>query len=139
MNNFELSWDELKKKTYFGKPHVVILGAGASLAAFPDGDRYGSVLPLMNNLTEVLDLIKPLQQYGLDIKQNFEDIYSELVIKPELKILKDLVEKRVKDYFSILRLPDKPTIYDYLVLSLRDKDIIATFNWDPFLYRFLTN
>src|SRR5690606_3970494 len=28
-----------------------------------------------------------------------------------------------------------PTIYDYLVLSLRDKDLIATFNWDPFLYQ----
>lgn len=26
-------------------------------------------------------------------------------------------------------------IYDYLVLSLRSKDIIATFNWDPFLYQ----
>ena len=24
-----------------GRPHVVILGAGASLAAFPDGDRNG--------------------------------------------------------------------------------------------------
>jgi len=30
-------------------------------------------------------------------------------------------------------LPDTPTIYDYLVLSLREKDLIATFNWDPFL------
>lgn len=32
-----------------------------------------------------------------------------------------------------MELPDEPTIYDYLVLSLRDKDFIATFNWDPFL------
>lgn len=30
-------------------------------------------------------------------------------------------------------LPDKPTIYDFLILSLRRKDLIATFNWDPFL------
>lgn len=30
-------------------------------------------------------------------------------------------------------LPDNPTIYDYLVLGLREKDVIATFNWDPFL------
>ena len=30
-------------------------------------------------------------------------------------------------------MPDKPTIYDHLVLSLRDKDFIASFNWDPLL------
>ena len=32
-------------------------------------------------------------------------------------------------------LPLKPTIYDYLIMSLRDKDVIATFNWDPFLFQ----
>jgi len=32
-------------------------------------------------------------------------------------------------------LPDEPTIYDYMILSLRSKDHIATFNWDPFLYQ----
>ena len=31
-------------------------------------------------------------------------------------------------------MPDKPTLYDHLVLSLREKDLIATFNWDPFLF-----
>jgi hypothetical protein len=36
------------------RAHVVILGAGASLAAFPDGDKYGIKLPLMNNLVETL-------------------------------------------------------------------------------------
>ncbi|WP_226986710.1 hypothetical protein [Carboxydothermus hydrogenoformans] len=35
--------------------------------------------------------------------------------------------------FSSLELPDYPTIYDYLLLSLRKKDVIATFNWDPLL------
>lgn len=30
-------------------------------------------------------------------------------------------------------LPDEPTIYDFLVMSLTSKDLIATFNWDPFL------
>ena len=37
------------------------------------------------------------------------------------------------DYFSSLALPEHPSIYDYLVLGLRPKDVIATFNWDPFL------
>ena len=36
-------------------------------------------------------------------------------------------------YFSEMIIPDEPTLYDYLLLSLREKDIIATFNWDPFL------
>ncbi|MCR5517040.1 MAG: hypothetical protein K6F17_00535 [Lachnospiraceae bacterium] len=31
------------------------------------------------------------------------------------------------------KLPDTPTIYDYLVMGLTRKDLIATFNWDPFL------
>lgn len=30
-------------------------------------------------------------------------------------------------------MPDTPTLCDYLLLSLRNKDYIATFNWDPFL------
>ena len=33
-----------------------------------------------------------------------------------------------------MKLPDEPTIYDYLVLSLRPRDLLATFNWDPFLF-----
>jgi hypothetical protein len=36
---------------------------------------------------------------------------------------------------KICKLPNEPTIYDHLVLSLRPKDLIATFNWDPFLYQ----
>src|ERR1043166_171626 len=34
-----------------------------------------------------------------------------------------------------MELPDQATLYDHLVLSLRGKDIIATFNWDPFLWQ----
>ena len=30
-------------------------------------------------------------------------------------------------------IPDDVTLYDYLVLSLTDKDAIISFNWDPFL------
>jgi hypothetical protein len=50
------------------------------------------------------------------------------------------IGQKVFDYFSALRLPDTPTIYDYLLLALRPKDLIATFNWDPFLFQaFLRN
>jgi hypothetical protein len=34
-----------------------------------------------------------------------------------------------------LQLPESPTLYDHLVLSLRPKDVIASFNWDPFLWQ----
>lgn len=47
-------------------------------------------------------------------------------------LLKQL-EQRVYDYFGSLELFAHPTIYDYLVLALRRKDVIATFNWDPLL------
>lgn len=132
----ELSWEQLKQKTYFGRPHVVILGAGASLAALPEGDPSGAVLPVMNNLADVLELTNVIEQNGLKCHgRNFEDVYFEVAENSKLAGLKELIEERVSEYFSALRLPQTPTIYDYLVLSLREKDFIATFNWDPFLYR----
>jgi hypothetical protein len=36
-------------------------------------------------------------------------------------------------YFGALQLPEKPTIYDHLIMGLRETDLIATFNWDPLL------
>jgi hypothetical protein len=48
-----------------------------------------------------------------------------------------MLDARLRAYFSILELPPTPTLYDYLVLSLRPKDFIATFNWDPFLLQAL--
>ena len=36
------------------EPHVVILGAGASKAAFRHGDANGRSVPLMNELPEIL-------------------------------------------------------------------------------------
>jgi hypothetical protein len=44
------------------------------------------------------------------------------------------IEAIVNNYFSSLELPDHPTEYDYLLLSLRRKDAVFTFNWDPFLF-----
>jgi hypothetical protein len=44
------------------------------------------------------------------------------------------LERRVRAYFALLRLPDEATLYDRLILALQPNDIIATFNWDPLLY-----
>lgn len=117
-----------------GKPHVVILGAGASLAACPKGDRQGKPLPLMNNFVELLNLARVLDKSGIvHVHRNFEDVYSELFAKDDCVSVRMELEREIYQYFSSLQLPDNPTLYDHLVLSLRDKDVIATFNWDPFL------
>lgn len=56
--------------------HVVILGAGASLATLPDGDLNGKRLPIMNNLINIVGLEDLVSQFGKT--SNFEDVYSEL-------------------------------------------------------------
>ena len=122
--------------TSASRPHVVILGAGASLAACPEGDRNGRGLPLMDDLIDVLELRPLLEAESVDVLDtNFERIYSQLHGEPSRRGLCAQLEQRVRTYFSALRLPDEATIYDHLVLSLREKDAIATFNWDPFLWQ----
>lgn len=135
MRNLEYSRDEEIADTQVGRPHIVIIGAGASRAAFPKGDRNGHRLPLMNDLVAVLDLAADLRNAGISPDRNFEEIYSELSeLQPDASILGE-IRQRVDRYFSALQIPDEPTIYDALVLSLRPKDLIATFNWDPFLFQ----
>jgi hypothetical protein len=118
------------------RPHVVVLGAGASLAATPNGDRNGRQLPLMANLVDVVELRETLKKHKLDqfTDQNFEDLYSKIHSDPNNASALSEIEAIIESYFSSLALPNTPTIYDYLVLSLRPKDVIATFNWDPFLF-----
>lgn len=116
------------------RPHMVLLGAGASLAALPNGDKCGRQLPLMNNLIEVLSLGPLLDKCGIPHNGvNFEALYSGLIMSGQNPDIVQAIEASVFDYFHGMRLPDSPTIYDHLVLSLRPKDYIASFNWDPFL------
>ena len=122
---------ETNQVSIFG-PHVVILGSGASRAACPKGDRNGKPLPLMRDLNEILKLKSLFSEWKESLPKNFEDTYSILAERGETTKIEEL-EKRTYTYFHRLRLPDSPTIYDYLVLSLRDTDLIATFNWDPLL------
>jgi hypothetical protein len=115
-------------------PHVFILGAGASIAARKHWGGSGPELPSMQNLVSVLSLTDAVAEAGYDPnKIGFEALYDELATSGAHKDLRKKIEKRVPEYFSGLTLPEVPTIYDYLVLSLREKDLIATFNWDPFL------
>lgn len=117
------------------KPHVVILGAGASRAACPNGDLNGRSIPLMKDFIEVLQLEPLLTENGIKYKgEDFEEVFSELSSNHQANEVIPKIEEKIDRYFMGLRLPTRPTIYDHLVLSLRRKDIIATFNWDPFLF-----
>lgn len=120
--------------------HVVILGAGASYAStLLTPEKNGKKLPLMKNIIDVVglnDVLKNLPPDYQILKEDFEALYSKLAKSGMFLQEKYIIEEAVYNYFKELELPDEPTIYDYLVLSLRhDKDIIATFNWDPFLYK----
>lgn len=120
----------------FGRPHVVILGAGASRAAFPRGDRDGRSLPVMADFVETAGLQDTLEDARIaPPHDDFERIYASLCDDPRRDDLRQAIEERVQDYFRSLDLPEHPTLYDRLILSLRPKDVVATFNWDPFLWQ----
>lgn len=128
--------EELRKKVeerILNSPHVVILGAGASRTACPDGDKNGEILPLMDDFIEVLELDN-LKELNLDSQYtNFEDIYNLLAQNKKYDHIRRDLEEKVYNFFNNLIIPDKPTIYDHLLLSLEKKDVVATFNWDPLI------
>lgn len=115
-------------------PHVVIIGAGASIAACRL-DKNGKEASLLKNIHNVLGLTDELKEYNFSDEQmeDFEKLFSYINGKPEYKTLKEKLEHDVFEYFNKLQIPDEPTMYDYLILSLTEKDAIISFNWDPFL------
>ena len=130
-----LSLDDQIRDVSGKRRHLVLLGAGASLASCPNGDEFGKRLPLMHDLVNVTGLKELLERNRIDyIDQNFESLYSRLHENPNNQLLCLEINRKLQEYFRTLVLPRHPTIYDYLILSLREKDVIATFNWDPFLW-----
>lgn len=119
------------------RPHLVLLGAGASLAAFPNGEKNGLKLPSMANVVETVDgLADYFYKNGIAYSgKNFEDLYSTLYADPKYDEIRQDAEELIYDYFARMELPEEPTLYDHLILSLTGRDIIATFNWDPFLWQ----
>lgn len=120
------------------RPHVVILGAGASCATIPNGDKNGKKISAMNGFIETLGLSDIISKISLKTKSdNLEDIYMELDERSsneqDCREVKDELERVIRDYISDYQLLDEPTIYDFLIMSLTSKDLIATFNWDPLL------
>lgn len=127
----------IKNTAFPGGGHIIILGAGASIASTTlDPEKNGKRLPSMNDLPSIVPMTDLMtfvpQEYYSD---NFETLYSNLYKADPANPVLEEMNRRVYEYFASLSLPDKPTIYDYLVMSLRSKDLIVTFNWDPFLYQ----
>ena len=116
-----------------GRPHFVLLGAGASKAALPKGDKNGKDLPLLRDVAIDLGLAasfpEDLQELAVT---DFEAAYSRLYERDPGQA--EPIEAAIADYFRELRLPDEPNLYDAILLSLRKKDAIFTFNWDPLLF-----
>ena len=122
--NSTMKRDDAFLKIMESSPHVVLLGAGASYACIPNGDKNGHKISCMDNF---------FQNTGIDIgytgtHTNLEDIYQD-IDDPKRKLL----ERGIRNYFDSFELPDDPTIYDALIISLTKKDLIASFNWDPLL------
>jgi len=118
--------------------HIVLLGAGASRAAFPAGDGNGRRLPLMADFVESIGLERLLLDHGLpNPGTNFEAFFSDLSrSEPSHPCIPDL-ESAIRAYFAGMELPAHATLYDRLLLSLQPRDVVATFNWDPLLFQAL--
>jgi len=116
-------------------PHVVILGAGASIATCLRGDRNGRRLPAMGSLVDVVGLHSLLDNAGIppDQRSNLEALYSSTLADARWTDVRRTIETRIREYFDDIELPRSITLYDELLLMLRRKDLVASFNWDPLL------
>nr|NQU91504.1 hypothetical protein [Bacteroidota bacterium] len=132
-----LTKEDRVKTVYGGGGHVVILGAGASIAATKRNPELNvNQLPSMDNFVEIVGLTDIFKLLPNNLKaNNFEELYSKLHKNNPRSDKIVEIEKRVYEYFNRMKLSNEATIYDYIVLSLRPKDLIATFNWDPFLFQ----
>lgn len=116
------------------KFHVVLLGAGASKASMPNGDKSGKLIPLMNELNKLPSIKQLLESNKAELgERTFEEFYSSLTTEESNADFLNELNECIYNYFVELEILDEPTIYDYLLLSLRESDVIATFNWDPFI------
>ena len=126
--------EENYKRYILERPHIVILGAGATMAAIPNGDKNGKRCSVMKGFIENMGLSDLLKRVTVNTdSDNLEEILSELESRPECQRLVTELENRIISNFSEFEIPDELTVYDYLLLSLRSKDYIFSFNWDDLI------
>lgn len=67
-----------------------------------------------------------------EARRDFEGFFSSLFLSGAVE-LREQIERRVFAFFDSIEISPLVTLYDRLTLSLRRKDLIASFNWDPLL------
>lgn len=89
--------EELYRNYILSRPHVVILGAGATIAAIPNGDKFGKRCSVMQGFIDNLGLRSILREVELETKSdNLEEIFTELKSKPNCsRIVRELENKIV--------------------------------------------
>lgn len=113
-----------------GFKHLVILGAGSTIATIPNGDKNGEFSYTLYNLLKdkcFTSFVKKVQAKNFqtdDVEALCNQLYKED------KLLYDEFESLVRKKYASLELPDGFTILDRLVLSLTPNDAIISFNWD---------
>lgn len=113
--------------------HLVILGAGSTIATIPNGDKNGEFGYTLANLLNdkcFTSFVKKAQAKGF-LTSDVEDLCNQLC--KEDKPLYDEFETLVRKKYASLELPEEFTILDRLVLSLTPNDAIVSFNWDDLL------
>lgn len=86
------------------RPHVVLLGAGASRASFPNGDANGCRVPIMGDLVETLELNSLIAGSGLRPEpNNFEVIYGRLASDPNTRVLSGRLSGGLNSIFLVYR------------------------------------
>lgn len=87
----DLTYDEIVEieKT---RPHVVILGAGATMATIPNGDKNGRPCSVMHGFMQNIGLETILQKVNFETQsENIENIF-----KLRQKSLDDFIENHEK-------------------------------------------
>lgn len=113
-----------------GFKHLVILGAGSTIATIPNGDKNGEFSYTLYNLLKdkcFTSFVKKVQTKDFqtdDVEALCNQLYKED------KLLYDEFESLVRKKYASLELPNGFTILDRLVLSLTPNDAIVSFNWD---------
>lgn len=112
-----------------GFKHLVILGAGSTIATIPNGDKNGEESYTLANLLKDKTFTSFLEKVQGNFSANdVEDLCKQLY--KEDRPLYYEFESLVRKKYARLELPEEFTILDRLVLSLTPNDAIVSFNWD---------
>ncbi|MCK0114971.1 hypothetical protein [Gelidibacter sp. F63206] len=106
-------------QVFGGGGHVVILGAGASIAStYRNGEKSGKRLPSMDNFSELLSLENIIKQIPEELRENnFEKLYGNLHREnPNSGIIKE-IEEKIQSYFGNMELPSNHQTQKHLCFS----------------------